>query len=134
MLKKHLLSIFTSRWLILAESLLVLLQTILAFTLAPLVLLFSPFEWFPLIVILLGVYGLLSLWRYFLSIKYHRLPPLWATIGLGVGLLASIGLFYVLDTSNWHVQLAQLLMPLIAVHWYCLKKFGVQVDFGKTER
>ena len=91
MLKKHLLSIFTSRWLILAESLLVLLQTILAFTLAPLVLLFSPFEWFPLIVILLGVYGLLSLWRYFLSIKYHRSPPLWATIKGGIIAAAPMG-------------------------------------------
>lgn len=118
----------TSRWLIMAESFVVLLQTILAFALAPVVLLFSPFEWPLLLVSLLGVWGLLSLWRYFFSIKHHTQPPRWAIFGLAAGIMAAIGLFVLLDTSNRNVQLAQLLLPMIALHWYLLKRLDVQVS------
>ncbi len=126
------MSIFASRWLIIAESLIVLLQSILALSLGTLVLLFAPFEWPLVLVSLFGVWGLAALWAYFFSIKHNNLPPLWATVGLGGGLLAALGLFFVLDTSNWHVQLVQLLLPLITVHWYCLKKLGIQVDLVRS--
>ncbi|MEC7119951.1 MAG: hypothetical protein VXW65_08635 [Pseudomonadota bacterium] len=125
---------FTSRWLILAESLVLLLQTILAFAIAPLVLLFSPFEWPLLLVTLLGVWGMLSLWRYFFSFKQHTPPPRWATVGLAAGLVASVGLFILLDTTNRNVQLAQLLLPLIAVHWYLMKRLDIQVSWGADQR
>ena len=121
---------FTSRWLIMAEALVVLLQTVLAFALAPVVLLFSPFEWPLLLVSLLGVWGLLSLWRYFLSIKHHTPPPSWATFGLAAGIMAAIGLFVLLDTSNRNIQLAQLLLPMIALHWYLLKRLDAQVNWS----
>lgn len=116
---------FTSRGLIMAESFVVLLQTVLAFALAPVVLLFSPFEWPLLLMSGLGIWGLLSLWRYFFSIKHHSQPPRWASVGLAAGIMASVGLFVLLDTSNRNVQLAQLLLPMIALHWYWLKKSGI---------
>lgn len=118
---------FTSRWLIMAEALVVLLQTVLAFALAPVVLLFSPFEWPLLLVSLLGVWGLLSLWRYFFSINNHNQPPRWASVGLAAGIVASIGLFVLLDTSNIRVQIAQFLLPMIALHWYLIKKLEASV-------
>ena len=113
-----------------AEALVVLLQTVLAFALAPIVLLFSPFEWSLLLVSLLGVWGLLSLWRYFFSIKHHNQPPRWATFGLAAGIMAATGLFVLLDTSNRNVQLAQLLLPMIALHWYLLKRLDLQVNWS----
>lgn len=115
----------TSRWFIMAESFVVLLQTILAFALAPVVLLFSPFEWPLLLVSVLGVWGLLSLWRYFFSIQHRTQPPRWASLGLAAGIVASVGLFVLLDTSNRNVQLAQLLLPMIALHWYWLKRSAI---------
>ena len=108
----------------------VLLQTVLAFALAIVVLLFSPFEWPLLLVSLLGVWGLLSLWRYFFSIKQHTQPPRWASVGLAAGGMAAIGLFVLLDASNRNVQLAQLLLPMITLHWYMLKRLNLQVNWS----
>ena len=108
----------------------VLLQTVLAFALAPWVLFFSLLEWSFLLVSVLGVWGLLSLWRYFFSIKQHNQPPRWATFGLAAGIMAATGLFVLLDTSNRNVQLAQLLLPMIALHWYLLKRLDLQVNWS----